>query len=146
MVHQDNPRVRGEEEHSEFPRHRVLAVRRIEARPLRQEGPTSLLRSAYQADLSPENLGLTPDLSRLPREIQDVIRLGDNRGNWSRDEARVAVCAAMFRAGYGAAEIWAVMTDPLNGLSGDFFEEHGDQAEATLERIISTAHDAHNDG
>jgi len=90
-------------------------------------------------DLAPEKLGLSPDLSRLSQEVQDVIRLGGDRRYRFRDEARVAVCAAMFQAGYGAAEIWTTMTDPLNDVSADFFAQRGDLAEIALEQIISEA-------
>jgi hypothetical protein len=146
MVHQDNPNLRGTEEHAELPHQVAFTGRRAEARPLPQESPTSLQGTPDEEDDAPERLGLSPDISRLPREIRDTIRLGGNRGGGSRDEARVAVCAAMFRAGYGAADIWTVMTDPLNGISADFFEQRGDLAEIALEQIISTAHEMHTDG
>ncbi len=139
MVHQDNPNLRGTKEHAEL-RHRVVFTGgRAVARPLPQEGPTSLQGTPDEEDDAPERLGLSPDISRLPREVRDAIRLGGGRGGGSRDEARVAVCAAMFRAGYGAAEIWTTMTDPLNGVSADFFAQRGDLAEIALEQIISEA-------
>lgn len=141
MSHQGNPRVRGGREHPEFRHRKVFDEGRAEARLLRREGPTSPGKPVYLAGLSPEGLGLSPDLSRLPREVRDTIRLGDNGGHRSRDEARVTACAAMFRVGYGAAEIWAVMTDPLNGVSADFFEKRGDQADIALEQVIARAYE-----
>lgn len=92
-------------------------------------------------DLSPENLGLAPDISLLPIEVQDLIRHG-NRGQYpTHSEAAAAVCAAMFRVNFGVAELWMVMTDPINGISAAFFEKDGEQAEAYLELTISQAHD-----
>ena len=146
MVHRDNPNLRGTKGHAELPHRVVFTGEHAVARPLPQEGPTSLQGTPDEEDDAPERLGLSPDISRLPRKVRDAIWLGGGRGVGSRDEARVAVCAAMFRAGYGAAEIWTVMTDPLNGVSANFFEQRGDLAEIALERIISTAHEMHTDG
>jgi len=146
MVHRDNPNLRGAEGHADLPHRLVFTGGRAVARPLPQEGPTSLQGGPDEEDDAPEELGLSPDISRLPREVRDAIWLGGGRGVGPRDGARVAVCAAMFRAGYGAAEIWAVMTDPLNGVSADFFEQRGDLAEIALERIISLAHETRTDG
>lgn len=50
------------------------------------------------------------------------------------------VCAQLLRAGYGADETWTVMTDPNNGISREFFEEDGQEAETRLERTISEAY------
>jgi hypothetical protein len=92
-------------------------------------------------DQSLEDLGLAPDLSRLPSEVRDLIRDG-NRGQYpEHSEAAAAVCAAMFRVDFGAAELWMVMTDPTNVISNSFFSRGGEQGEAYLERIISQAHD-----
>ena len=89
-----------------------------------------------------ENLGLSPELSRLPSHVLDLIQNG-NRGEYpSRSEADMAVCATMFRAGYNAAEVWMVMTEPVNGISETFFEEDGKCAETHLELLISEAHEA----
>jgi hypothetical protein len=64
-----------------------------------------------------ENLGLAPDLSRLPPKVQSLIKNG-NRGEYpSRSEADWAVCVAMFRTGYGIDEVWIVMTSPENDIS-----------------------------
>lgn len=87
-----------------------------------------------------ENLGLCPDLSRLPEEVRNLIQHGGFREYPHRSEAGVAVCAAMFRAGYNVAEVWMVMTDPANGISEEFFEEDGELAEVHLELLISEIH------
>ena len=88
-------------------------------------------------DLTPEDLGLAPDLSDLPGELVDLIRHG-NRGQYpTHSEAAVAVCAAMFRVDSGVAEIWMVMSDPTNGITRAFYSQDGEQAEAWLDRLIS---------
>ena len=93
-------------------------------------------------DRFPEDLGLCPDLSRLPSNVLDLIQNG-NRGEYpSRSEADMAVCATMFRAGYSVDEVWMVMTDPANGISEPFFEENGERAEVHLELLISEARHA----
>lgn len=74
---------------------------------------------------SPENLGLVPDLSRLPSNMLDLIR-SVNCGEYSsRSEARVAVCATMLRAGCGVDEVWMVMTDSANRISEGFSRRAG---------------------
>ncbi len=89
-----------------------------------------------------EDLGLSPELSRLSSNMLDLIRNG-NRGEYpNRPEASEAVCAAMFQAGYVVAEVWIVMTDPANGISEGFFEEGGERAEVHLELLISEAYEA----
>lgn len=95
-------------------------------------------RGPYQRSERPENVGPTPDLSRLTARIQELIRHG-NRGEYpSRSEADFAACLAMLAAGYSEAEVWATMTDPANGISGKYFEKgrHGD---AYLEVTIGNA-------
>lgn len=70
-----------------------------------------------------------PDLSRLSPRMQELIRYG-NRGQYkSRSEADMAACMALFGAGYSEAEVWVVMTDPTNAISGKFLEKgrHGQQ-------------------
>jgi hypothetical protein len=92
-------------------------------------------------DLGPEmeELGLAPDLSRLPERIRDLVKRG-NRGEYgSRSEADWAACVGMFRAGYGVDEVWMVMTDPSHGISEKFFEK-GSQGEAYLELTVDKAH------
>lgn len=90
--------------------------------------------------LSPEDLGLRPDLSRLPNETRDLIRDGSSNGNLGGgSEAAVRACVEMFRAGYGAAEIWMVMTEPTYDISKLFFSIDATQAEDWLERIIREA-------
>jgi len=77
----------------------------------------------------PEKVGPAPDLSRLPRRIQDLVRSG-NRGEYRcRSRADMAACVAMFAVGYSEAEVWAAMSDPANGISEKFLEKgrHGER-------------------
>ncbi|HVF00910.1 MAG TPA: hypothetical protein VNA27_06160 [Rubrobacteraceae bacterium] len=90
-------------------------------------------------DLSPEDLGLAPDLSLLPADVRDLIRRGHPGHYPSYSEAAVEVCAEMFQAGFGVNEIWMIMTDPTNGISRAFYSQDGEQAEAWLDRVISKA-------
>jgi hypothetical protein len=90
-------------------------------------------------DLSPEELGLRPDLSRLCSAARGLIHDGNRNGHLDDSEAAVAVCAAMFRVGYGVAEIWMIMTEPTNYISKLFFSMDATQAEDWLERIIREA-------
>jgi hypothetical protein len=93
-------------------------------------------------DQSPEDLGLAPDLSRLPSEVRDLIRYG-HRGQYpTHSEDTMAVREVMFRVGYAVDEIWMILTDPANGISDSFYSKDGEeQGEAYLERIISQAYD-----
>ncbi len=76
----------------------------------------------------PENMGPSPDLSRLSRRMQELILHG-NKGEYeTRSDADFAACIAMFGAGYEASEVWAAMTDPTNGISEKFFEKGRDGA------------------
>ena len=92
-------------------------------------------------DRSTEDLGLTPDISRLPSEVRHWIRDGSSNECLDCSAAAVTICVAMFRAGYGVDEVWMVMTDPANGISGTFFKEDGQCAEAYLGLLISEAHE-----
>jgi hypothetical protein len=102
--------------------------------PLSQEeseGSTSRLAR-------PKNVGPTPGLLRLSQRMQDLIRYG-NRGEYeSRSEADMAACVAMFGAGYSVDEVWAMMTDPTNGIS-EKFAQKGRCGEQYLELTISKA-------
>lgn len=91
-----------------------------------------------------EELGLSPDLSRLASWVQDLIRDGACGGLSSHSEVSVAVCAEMFHAGYGLDEVWIVMTDPAHAISEVFFEKDGEEAEAYLEKIIFMGHEVAN--
>ena len=86
-----------------------------------------------------EELGLAPDLSRLPAGILELIRHGNGTEYPSRSEADWAVCVEMFRAGYGLDEVWMVMTNPENGISQKFYRK-GARGEDYLELTISKAH------
>ena len=89
-----------------------------------------------------EDLGLCPDLLRLPSWVQDLIRHGNHTECSSHSEASVAVCAEMFWVGYALDEVWMVLTNPAHGISKEFFARDGEEAEAYLEKIISMAHQA----
>ena len=90
-------------------------------------------------DKSLEELGLVPDLTILPAEVRDLLRRGYGGEYPSCFEAAMVVCVELIRAGYGAAEIWMIMTDPRNGISKIFFAKSGGPAEVWLERIICAA-------
>lgn len=91
-----------------------------------------------------ENLGLAPNLLRLPGEVRDLIHYGNRNGHLDGSDAAVVVCVEMFRASHGVDEIWMIMTDPNNAISEAFFEEDGEQAEAYLDRIVSEVCEAAN--
>ena len=70
--------------------------------------------------------------------MRDLIRDG-NRGEYpSRSEADMAVCVAMLGAGYGVVEVWAVMSDPNNGISEKYVDK-GRQGERYLTLTMSKA-------
>jgi hypothetical protein len=88
------------------------------------------------------NVGRSQDVSRLPSKFQDLVRRG-NRGEYeSRSEADMAVCVAMFGAGYRPGEVWAVMTDPGNAISEKYLDK-GYRGGDYLELTISRAHEYH---
>lgn len=82
---------------------------------------------------------LTPDISQLSWETLELIKHGVRGDDRSQCEARLKVCIEMIHAGYGVPDIWAVMTEPGNGISRVFFESIGEEAEDLLEQIISEA-------
>ena len=83
-------------------------------------------RGSTQRSERPENVGPSPDLSRLSARMRELIRRG-NRGEYpSRSEADFAACLALFAAGYSEPEVWATMTDPANGISQKFMEKSRD--------------------
>jgi len=86
-----------------------------------------------------EEVGLAPDLSRLPESVLKLIRHGNGTEYPSRSEADWAVCVAMFQAGYGLDEVWLIMTNPENGISEKFYGK-GPRGEDYLELTISKAH------
>jgi hypothetical protein len=98
-----------DEEASYHPRELGLALPRVAMAPA---APTVRARPRHP----PSPIGL----SRLSARARALVRLG-NAGAGSpyasRSEADFALCLAMFGAGYGETEVWAVMTDPENGIS-----------------------------
>jgi hypothetical protein len=103
--------------------------------------PGSSARKATTRILKPqmEELGLAPDLSRLPESVLELIRHGNGTEYPSRSEADFGVCVEMFRAGYGLDEVWMVLTNPENGISEKYYEK-GPRGEDYLELTISKAH------
>ena len=68
---------------------------------------------------------VTVDLSRLSGRMRGLIEGGNDasgRPYPTRSEADFAVAIAMFGAGYDEADVWAVMTDPANGISERYLE------------------------
>ena len=89
----------------------------------------------------PDNAGPAPELSSLSWRMRDLIRHGNSGEYRSRSEADMAACVAMFDAGFEEAQVWAVMTDPTNGISEKYFEK-GRQGERYLALTISKAANA----
>jgi hypothetical protein len=79
----------------------------------------------------------SPD-SRRGRALVRLENAGAGRPYPSRSEADFAVCLAMFGAGYEEGEVWAVMTDPANGISERILEK-GRHAEGYLALTIGKA-------
>jgi hypothetical protein len=81
------------------------------------------------------------DLSRLSARARALVRLGNagaGRPYKSRSGANFAVCLAMFGADYEETEVWAVMTDPSNGISERTLEK-GPHAQGYLALTIGKA-------
>jgi hypothetical protein len=117
-----------------------LTNRRYDSEELRAVLPPLTEEEQKTADRSPTSHGVMQDvdLSRLSRRMRDLIVHG-NRGEYSsRSNADFAACVAMFGAGYAEAEVWAVMTDPANGISEKVFEK-GRHGEAYLGLTIGKA-------
>ena len=79
------------------------------------------------------------DLTRLSGRA--LVRLGNagaGRPYPSRSEADFAVCLAMFGADYEEAEVWAIITNPSNGISERTLEK-GPHAESYLALTIGKA-------
>lgn len=100
------------------------------------EAPGPISRSRRPAGLRP-----TPGLSLLSGRIRALISVG-NRGAGgpypSRSEADFAACLAMSAAGYPEADVWAVMTDPTNGIS-EKYREKGRRGDAYLSLTVGKA-------
>ena len=98
-----------DEKTSYHPRELEMALPRVDVAPV---APT--VRGPPKPPPSPT------DLSRLSRRARTLVRLGNAGAGYpykSRSEADFAVCLAMFGAGYEEGEVWAIMTDPANGIS-----------------------------
>jgi hypothetical protein len=101
--------------------------------PLPEEKPKTADRSP-----TPQDVMHDVDLSRLSPKMRDLLVHGNRRRHSSRSDADFAACVAMFGAGYAEAEVWAVMSDPANGISEKFFEK-GRHGEAYLGLTIGKA-------
>lgn len=83
------------------------------------------------------------ELSRLSRRMRDLITVGNNAAGKpyrTRSEADFAVAIAMFGVGFEEPGIWAVMTDPRNGIS-ERYHERGRHGRDYLARTIGKARD-----
>lgn len=107
-----------------------LSDDRYDPRELERALPPTERRATWRSP-RPGGPGPSPDLTRLSRRMRALISRGNRAAGGpypSRSEADFAVCLAMFAAGYPEAEVWAVMTDPANGISEKYHEKgrHGD--------------------
>jgi hypothetical protein len=126
----------------------VPAVRLIEINDLRYDPgeldrllppePNDRPKSAVPRAHRPDNVGPAPELSSLSWRMRDLIRHGNSDDYRSRSEVDMAACVAMFGAGFEEAQVWAVMTDPTNGISEKYFEK-GRQGERYLALTIGKA-------
>jgi hypothetical protein len=137
-------RVPGTQNHKypEAPVVKILALRnkRYDPQELCAMLPQMTEEKPKTPDRSParQYIGHNVDLSGLSPRVRDLIVHG-NRGEYkSRSDADFAACVAMFGAGYAEAEVWAVMSDPANGISEKFFEK-GRHGEAYLGLTIGKA-------
>ncbi|MBA3491556.1 MAG: hypothetical protein H0T55_05680 [Rubrobacteraceae bacterium] len=115
---------------SYHPRELELALPRVDPPPLAPD-----VRALPRLPSSPT------ELCRLSRRARSLIECGNSGAGSpypSRSEADFAVCLAMFGAGYEEAEVWAVMTDPANGISERTLEK-GRHAEGYLALTIGKA-------
>lgn len=83
------------------------------------------------------------DLSRLSGRLRNLIAAGNTAAGKpyrTRSEADFAVAIAMFGVGFEEHEIWAVMTDPRNGIS-ERYHERGRHGHDYLVRTIGKARD-----
>ena len=90
--------------------------------------PLEEAREVMPRSKRPTPVHSAPYLSRLSTRTRRLVERG-NRGEYpSRSEADFAVCLAMFGAGYPEIDVWAVMTDPVNGIAAKYLEKgrHGD--------------------
>jgi len=92
------------------------------------DAPVDFPRPTVEESLPPP--GQTVDLSRLSGRMRGLIACGNNASGKpyeTRSEADFAVAIAMFGSGYEESEVWAVMTDPANGISERYLERgrHG---------------------
>jgi hypothetical protein len=86
----------------------------------------------------PQHEGIAPTLDRLSPRMRGLI-LNGNRGEYqSRSEADMAAALALFGAGYTEGEVWAVLSDPSNGIS-EKFREKGRHGEHYLSITIAKA-------
>ena len=101
--------------------------------------PSEEVQEVMSRSKRPTPLRSAPDLSRLSARMRRLVELG-NRGEYrSRSEADFAVCIAMFGAGYSETDVWAVMTDPVNGIAGKYLGK-GRHGNAYLSLTIGKAH------
>jgi hypothetical protein len=100
--------------------------------------PDETQEAAARRPRKPAGALAAPNLSRLSPRIRDLIRHGNQGRYKSRSEADMAVCTALFGAGYSETEVWAVMTDTTNAISEKFLEK-GRYGERYLSLTIGKA-------
>ena len=62
----------------------------------------------------------------LSAPVELTVTRGHKGESRTRSDADFAACLAMFAAGYELPAVWAVMTDPSNGISEKYFEKDRD--------------------
>ena len=88
-----------------------------------------------------KRLSTTEDLHRLSPRMRNLISVGNagaGKPYKTRSEADFAVAIAMFGAGFTEEAIWAVLSDPANGISAKF-QEKGRYGNRYLKTTIDEA-------
>ena len=83
------------------------------------------------------------DLGRLSARMRGLIERGNGASGKpypTRSEADFAAAIAMFGAGYDEADVWAVMSDPANGISERYLDR-GRYGPRYLALTIGNAHE-----
>ena len=91
----------------------------------------------------PQSLAGPVDLSRLSRRMRNLIASGNTAAGKpypTRSHADFAVAIAMFGAGYDEPAVWAVLSDPANGIS-ERYRDRGRYGPGYLSLTIDKARD-----
>lgn len=100
--------------------------------------PLEELREAMPRSKRPTPVHGAPDLTQLSARTRRLVERGNSGEYRSRSEADFAVCLAMFGAGYSETDVWAVMTEPINGIAAKYLEK-GRHGNAYLSLTIGKA-------